>query len=160
MKLLEDIVAAATDSKEKCSDLLRRCLVLAYKLKNESLKAWVENELNGYRHDNELPVYRQSTGVAKGIFLGGFGHQINNQPLPPAVLKKEHRPWATDIRLTQPIAAYEAWDGKKDLVLQWPADLVALYQCAFVDHMALTGPGWKSQRPLSWALWTRCARGY
>lgn len=137
MKLLEDIIAAATDSKEKCSDLLRRCLVLAYKLKNESLKRWVENELNGYLHDQILPDYRQSIGVAKGIFLGGFGRQINNQPLPPSVLEEEHRHWATDIRLNQPIAAYEACDGKTNLVLQWPADLVALYQTAFVEHMAL-----------------------
>jgi hypothetical protein len=42
------------------SVLLRKCLVLAHQLKNDRLRSWVENELNGYAtSDAELPEYRR-----------------------------------------------------------------------------------------------------
>lgn len=81
MKLIDDIIAGVTETKEPTSDLLRRCLVLAYKLKNDALKTWVEKELNGYDPAAELPEYRKSTGVAKGLLLGPFGAQLRDQPL-------------------------------------------------------------------------------
>jgi hypothetical protein len=53
-------------------------------------------------------------------------------------LKTEHRWWATDISLRQPVAAYDAsGDKHTDAHLNWPQDLVAMYQKKFYPHMAL-----------------------
>ena len=41
MKLLDEIVDYAVDNKQPVSVLLRKCLVLAYQLKNDKLKNWV-----------------------------------------------------------------------------------------------------------------------
>ena len=68
MKLINDIVEAITATKEPISDTLRRCLVIAFKLKNDTLKTWLEKELNGYENDDKLPDYRTARGVAKGLF--------------------------------------------------------------------------------------------
>lgn len=137
MKLLDEIIENVTVAKEPVADTLRRCLVLAYRLRNDTLKAWVEKELNGYGSGDELPSYRESPGIAKGIFLGGWGSQLNNQPLAPSILKKEHRHWANTVRLTQPIAAYDNREENDNAMLPWPADLVVLYQSKFFEGMAL-----------------------
>lgn len=137
MKLLEDIIESVTVSKEPVSDILRRCLVLAFKLKNGTLKRWVEHELNGYGDAAELPNYRKSAGVAKGLFLGGFGAELRDQPLAASILKPEHRHFANEIKLAQPIASYEGAGNEQNAAILWPADLVAMYQSKFLPHYAL-----------------------
>lgn len=80
MTLIADIITSVTETKEPISDILRRCLVLAYRLKNGALKAWAEKELNGYEV-SELPDYRKAKGVAKGLFLGGWGQELRESAL-------------------------------------------------------------------------------
>ncbi len=125
MKLIDDIITSVTQTKEPISDILRRCLVLAYKLKNDTLKSWVEKELNGYDSLDDLPSYRKASGVAKGLFLGGWGSELRNQPLPPSVLKPEHRHFANEIRLFQPIASYQNASDATNPTISWPQDLEA-----------------------------------
>ncbi|HEY1722228.1 MAG TPA: hypothetical protein VGG27_13370 [Magnetospirillaceae bacterium] len=137
MKLIDDIIAGVIDNREPIADVLRRCLVLAYKLKNDALKTWVEKELNGYQWTEPLPEYRKSSGVAKGHFLGSFSRVLHDQPLAAAVLKPEHRHWATEIRLIQPVAAYETSDKLTNGTFPWPADLVVRYQSKFIEDFAL-----------------------
>ena len=48
MRLVDEIIQMASDSEEPLSNVLRKCPVLAFELKNETLKAWVEKELNGF----------------------------------------------------------------------------------------------------------------
>jgi len=48
MDLFDDIIKAITEADEKTSSILHKCPVLSCKLKNDSLKAWVSKELNGY----------------------------------------------------------------------------------------------------------------
>ncbi|MDO5896545.1 AbiTii domain-containing protein [Agrobacterium sp. Azo12] len=135
--MIQDIIRSLSETKDPVSDILRKTLVLTYRMKNEQLRTWVEKELNGYSTTDELPSYRQAVGTAKGVFLGGFGQQINNQPLASGVLKPEHRHWAREIRLRQPIIAYEGKDPSMSAALEWPADLVVLYQEKFYDDFAL-----------------------
>lgn len=47
------------------SDLLRKALVVAKKLKISEFEKWVANELNGYEKDEDIPQYRRIRGVAK-----------------------------------------------------------------------------------------------
>lgn len=138
MKLLDDIITSVTETKEPISDILRRTLVLAHRLKNNTLKSWVEKELNGYKNEDMLPEYRKARGTALGIFNGPFGAAIKNQPLPSSILDEEVRHFATDINLHEPIAAYEVADPKEMYRRPWPADLTALYQSSFIQGYALS----------------------
>jgi AbiTii len=138
MQLLDQIVDGATGNTKPLANLLRRCLVLSSTLKNEKLKAWAHNELNGYDEPDTLPPYRKIRIIAHGTFLGSFGRQLNDQPLPPGVMKDEHRDWATIANLSQPIAAYEGYDDKRGRVqIPWPASLIVLYQNKFFPHQEL-----------------------
>src|ERR1039457_6980696 len=106
MQLLDEIIDLAAREKGSVATLLRKCMVLAHTLKNDRLKAWAENELNDYTED-EVPEYRTSAAQAKGFFVGSFGAQINDQPLPPAVLEERHRHFAESVVLRQTVASYE-----------------------------------------------------
>lgn len=144
MSLLDDIIKAITETDEKTSSILRKCLVLSYRLRNDSLKSWVSNELNGYDYDDpEMPEYRKIGAPAKGIFLGSFGRQINDQPIASGVMKEEHRHWAESAKLSQPIAAYEDVKGKDTRVIPWPANLVVFYQNKFFDGDMALNRAWQ-----------------
>lgn len=135
MKMLDDIIDGAVDDKISLASLLRKCLVIADKLKNAKLKAWVLGELNGYEEDG-LPEYRTLSVNAVGLVLGPFGKVIKDQPIPAAMLEKEHQHWATTAHMAQPISAYEglAKSDSDSLVIQWPADLVGYYERVFEGH--------------------------
>jgi hypothetical protein len=49
----------------KASDLLRKTLVVAKKLKLAELEEWINKELNGYNTGNAIPDYRLSVGKPK-----------------------------------------------------------------------------------------------
>lgn len=144
MSLLDDIIKSITETDEKTSSILRKCLVLSYRLKNDSLKSWVSKELNGYDYDDpDMPDYRKIGAPAKGVFLGSVGQQINDQPIPSAVMKEEHRHWAERAKLTQPIAAYEDVKGDENRVIPWPANLVVFYQAKFFDGDMALNRAWQ-----------------
>jgi hypothetical protein len=143
MKLLNEIIDLASSDKGSVPTLLRKCLVLAHTLKNDRLKAWAENELNGYRGSAELPEYRKTVAPAKGLFVGPFRAQVNDQPIPSAMLEPKHRHWAESVQLSQPIAAYENVDPKSNYKFDWPANLIVLYQAAFFEGTYALNRAWQ-----------------
>lgn len=137
MTLLDGIIQSVTETKEPIADILRRCLVLAHKLKNDAFKAWVERELNGYPADAELPDYRKATGTAIGHFAGPLGARISNQPLPSMVMKEQFQHLARDIELRQQIAAYQDADLTGTYRQPWPQDVVVIHQSSFFHGYTL-----------------------
>jgi hypothetical protein len=138
-ELVDDIIHSASDSNESVSALLRKCLMLAFQLKNDKLKTWVERELNGYKAENEIPAYRKINAVAKGNFIRLDGIVLRNQPLQSFVLDPKDRHFATEIELLQPIAAYAALSPNPEGVpiLEWPPDLTVYYQDKFFENYTL-----------------------
>ena len=144
MNLLDEIIDLAAGEQRSVATLLRKCLVLAHALRNDRLKVWAENELNGYAPtDDGIPEYRKTAAPAKGIFMGGFGAQINDQPIPPALLQERHRHFAESAVLRQPIASYENVEAGSRLVLEWPANLTVLYQADFFDGDYALNRAWQ-----------------
>jgi hypothetical protein len=137
MKLLDDIIDGAVDDKIALSTILRKCLVVADKLQNNKLRTWVLAELNGYPGKKNLPPYRMLRVHAVGLFVGSFNRQIADQPIPASALKEQHRDWASTAYMGQPLVAYEtavtAKDKHDDLIVEWPADLVAIYSSTFFE---------------------------
>jgi AbiTii len=62
--LLDKIIELATDIDKPLSVLLRQCVVLGHELKNDSLKTWANQELNGYTDRQKVPEYRIMTAGA------------------------------------------------------------------------------------------------
>ena len=62
--VIVELQREALDQNVSVSELLRKALVVARKLKLAELKKWIENELNGYKE--EVPDYRIVSGQIRG----------------------------------------------------------------------------------------------
>lgn len=112
--LLDEIVRIAADSQQSLTELLRRCLILAYQLKNDELKSWLRQELDGYSSADGLPSYRFVHIGALGTFSDGYNSR-DRVPLPSAMMKAEHRERAETVPLMAEIKA----PGGVDLEFHW-----------------------------------------
>lgn len=139
MKIINEIIESATASDVRLPIVLRKCLVLASKLKNDGLKEWCLSELDGFADKDNVPNYRVFPVQSQGLLLGPFGAKIPNQPLPLSVLKKEHFKMMHSVRMTEPIAEIEvlANSGAEQLASPWSADMVALYADKFIEGYSL-----------------------
>ncbi len=133
--LLDDIIKTAIDGNQSLSMLLRKCLVLAHELRDERLKAWANQELNGYSTAENLPEYRIMRADAHGNFSGPFQSGARNWPIPPIALDENHRAYAEEVFLMQAVSAYEdvATQPEGTIQFPWPGNLVVYYQKRFFE---------------------------
>jgi hypothetical protein len=106
MTLLDKIIEAAVDDNVSIGTLLRKCLVLAHRVKNEKFTAWLNNELDGYSSDQDLPSYRVHNCVNKGSFIANTV-LLNDQPIPIHIMDPKDRELVEKIYLRQPAASYD-----------------------------------------------------
>jgi hypothetical protein len=142
MSLLRDIQTAASSSKGSTADLLRKCKVLAARLKSPDLSSWVEKELNGYGKDDALPDYRMINHVeSRGHFVGSFGRQVQNAPIPPSCLPENLREFVETQPLYDGVSVYEALLNSKEgtFEVMWPSDLLRVVgQRIYEDMVCVT----------------------
>jgi hypothetical protein len=128
MTLLAEIRSDAVNSKVALADLLRKCKVLAARLKNKEFADWVNHELSGYPRGTAVPPYRQlRTPHSIGHFSGPLGSGAKNVPLPLLGLPLEIRDSLTNYWVLEPVKQLEefAANDTKGLALPWPADTVS-----------------------------------
>lgn len=128
MTLIQSILNSALKDNVKLSDLLRKCKILAARLKNDDFKNWIDSELNGYPSQNNLPSYRIIDVNAYGHLSGPFGAEMRNISIPSSCLPGKMRDWAKKTYISQSIAVLEDMvKGNQDNFKQvWPGNLVAM----------------------------------
>lgn len=124
MALLQDIIAEATQEACDVPSLLRKALVLASRLRNDYLKAWVAHELNGYPSEADVPPYRRTEVISYGFFADRFIGQATLQ-IPLAVLPSELRERYRNLALQQPInemvdMLHRSKEQSSPILLPWP----------------------------------------
>lgn len=128
MSLVSELVSGASGD-EPVTALLRKVKVVAARGEVAALDAWVQNELDGYPGDAELPDYRGPFTVeVLGTFGGPFGSGIKNAPIPsanfPAEMRDSH---LFQIAFPQPIAELEDLaDGDGVLTSPWDANTIGV----------------------------------
>lgn len=65
--IVRELQKEALDSNVKITDLLRKALVCARKLKLTEFEAWINKELHGYENKEEIPEYRLIRGEIKAF---------------------------------------------------------------------------------------------
>jgi hypothetical protein len=130
MTLLREIQAAAVDSSADLPTLLRRCKVLASRLKLAELAAWSNLELNGYPDISRVPEYRRVRVSAIGHFMGPFQSGLKNAPIPPSTLPEGLRHLAEYHTFSEGVSVLVSHvaNGDPTLRAKWPADAIALLQ--------------------------------
>jgi hypothetical protein len=134
--LLSDLIDDASGDDVKLAVLLRRVKVLAARLKTGPLANWVEHELAGYNQGVGLPAYRGPfPAQAIGHFVGPFGSEIRNAPIPELSFDESVRStfdpfFILEFRqgvatLEELVHRSEQSGGQEGLHFAWPADAVA-----------------------------------
>jgi hypothetical protein len=127
--LLDEIERAAVDSTVSLPDLLRKCKVLAARLKHREFADWVSHELGGYDPKDTLPPYRSvAAGHSVGTLVGSFGRQLKNAPLPLLSLPEDVRDALNTYSFYESVSTLEriAASDKPRIRVKWPPDLIAL----------------------------------
>ncbi|MCB2141189.1 hypothetical protein KQH27_00610 [bacterium] len=91
MTILEEIQNEAVDKNSDLGTILRKCKVLAARLRSEPLENWLIWESNGYPDNVKVPEYRIWPLEVKGHFYGPFGSGWENAPIPHALLPEKCR---------------------------------------------------------------------
>lgn len=135
MSLLTEIQAAATDPTVSLSDLLRKCQILAFRLRHEPFKQWVSHELNGYPDEATLPAYRGPfAGDIKADTHGAYGAEVRNVGVPDWSIPAEVRDAAREMSFYPGVGTLQSLidDAKRTgqlvVATQFSVDLAVLTQ--------------------------------
>lgn len=141
MSLLREIQDAAIDGSTDLETLLRKCRLLAARLKNEQFKQWVQSELDGYPSGTEVPDYRKFHCQCFGHFSGPFHSGMRDAPIPEMCIPKEFRDGLTNISMREGVSALkDLTDNCGDegtLRSEWPADAYAFFGQQIYERMNL-----------------------
>ena len=124
MKIIDELIEELTDKSNHLTDILIKTKVLAFKLKNQELINWIDNELNGYSN-SELPEYRRLTCQIIGSMSNGF-QRAKNYPIPLIGLDDELRQGMQTVTLTQSVSTLDDFvhsnDGGK-MIMNIPPEM-------------------------------------
>ncbi|HUI29676.1 MAG TPA: hypothetical protein VLX91_05630 [Candidatus Acidoferrales bacterium] len=146
MSLLKEIQNDAVNQNVDLPTLLRKCKLLATKLKNDDFKQWDDKELNGYNSKEKLPDYRILNVQSYGHFVGPFGRQLKNAPISRTSLPKELRDLVTKAHIYEGVGSLSSLvkDKKSDVLSSfWPAEVVAKYGQQMYEDMNCIG-AWRA----------------
>lgn len=105
MKIIEELIDEISNGSTKLTDILIKTKVLAFKLKNEELKSWIDNELNGYKSE-DLPDYRILKCQVIGTMSNGF-QRAKNFPIPLTGIDDKIANGLTTVNMHQSISTLD-----------------------------------------------------
>ena len=145
MNLINEIQNDILTPSTPLSSILRKAKVLAYQLKNAEFKEWVDQELNGYSSNaNMLPDYRKAGTQSRGYFVGRFGKQFKNAPIPTFDLPQGLGEFGRTLVFLEGVRALESMVESESESFQypWPAEYVAVLANAVYEAMVCLA-AWK-----------------
>ena len=126
-QLQEDIV----NPEVSLAPILRRAKILAYRLRHDEFKTWIDSELNGYPDKDSIPRYRRFTAHNYGYFANAF-HHMNNASIPTINLPDPIKEFMQELDIDMGVGSLEDLmdnpDMRKDGAVKspWLSDVVAV----------------------------------
>lgn len=140
IELRNDII-----DSENLSPTLRKAKVLASILNNEEMKAWIDNELNGYSSKDDLPDYRKGFTQNLGDFYGSFGNNMKSCPIPIQNIHKKFDVITDQYNLTQGVRNLESLleSDEHNFREHWSPEIIHIFaNHIFQNYTLLTA--WKT----------------
>jgi hypothetical protein len=127
---LDELIDQVVDDRVPLTSVLLKAKVLAYNLRSDSLKAWLEGEINGYTGSMVMPEYRRDISVQSvGTFTDGMTAVVNNHLVPLSLLSDDLRDFAERIDISLSISGVQGLiEGRAGDNIQaaWPSDMVTM----------------------------------
>jgi AbiTii len=138
VSLLKEIHEGAVEGSSDLATVLRKCRLLAAKLKHDEFKAWVDSELDGYYNGAELPSYRKFGGQCFGHFSGPRD-VMRDAPIAESSIPVDCRELLTQMEMREGIGGIQELlrTHKSDLKHQWPPDACRLISGQYASHYTL-----------------------
>lgn len=114
---IEGIIEDLVSENIHIEDTLRKTKVLAFRIENESLKQWVDSELNGFTNQDSVPDYRIIPSEIKGdLIQQNFSQIIGKRDirLPIEYLEEEYKKSLQFFNLTQSVAEINSLINAKE----------------------------------------------
>ena len=127
MSLIKEIQEAAVDSSIDLPTLLRKCRLLAARMRNQDLAQWVDYELNRYPSRESLPSYRILGAQSFGDFYDSLGNGIKSAPIPSYSVPSEVREFVTTQSFLVGVGEIDAmvqnFKNSPTIQLRWSSDV-------------------------------------
>lgn len=124
MKLIDEIIELLSSQSGSLSDALLKTKVLLHKIGHQELVEWVNDELNGYSDDKELPSYRRL--LAQVLVNASNGaYSVTRQPIPLFHLTETEKERLQYVKMSQSLAVLENLVSDKGGHLQSPIPMEA-----------------------------------
>ena len=127
MSLLRDIQTDLSTSGVDVATILRKCKILAARLKSDEFAAWVECELNGYPDSQQIPPYRLLTTTHYGSFANS-AWRYSKSAIPSYVVPEKYREAFTTTEFSDGVAKAEVLAKSKGNITIPKPDLVPAIQ--------------------------------
>ena len=125
--LIEAIKKDIMNDDVSLATILRKAKILAFKLKSDEFRKWVDSELAGYQKEVEIPSYRKIMAQNFGIFSGPFRSRIDNLMIPTFNLPDSIKEFANEIKFPEGIKELESMaDSDRPLQIKWPPEAIIL----------------------------------
>ena len=130
-KLIKDFI----NSQMTIDTALQNLLVILNDFDNENLTNWARKELTGYNSDDEIPKYRQLTGIVKASFIVGY-LKYSTRPFPINHLDKDMKENLLSAYMYSSISTLvEAIKENKNLCKPIPPELYPMLQSSSNAHI-------------------------
>jgi hypothetical protein len=106
LHLLTEIIEALSSQTGSLTDALLKTKVLLHKIGHQDLVDWVNNELNGYPDDANLPEYRILPAQVL-VNAANMAYQVTSHPIPLGHLTKEQKQSLETARMRESLAVLE-----------------------------------------------------
>ena len=106
MNLLNEIIEALSSQSGSLTDALLKTKVLLHKIGHQELVEWVNNELNGYSSNDNLPEYRILPAQVL-VNASNMAYQITSHPIPLGHFTKEQRESLETAKMHESLAVLE-----------------------------------------------------
>ncbi len=119
MKLIDEIIELLSSNEGSLTEALLKTKVLLHKIGHKELVDWVNNELNGYPDEDNLPEYR----ILRARVLANItnmAYQANSHPIPIGHLPENIKKMYNTARMDQSLAVLEKLVHKNEGHLQAP----------------------------------------
>lgn len=123
MSLIREIQDDIAHTNGDTAAILRKCKILAARLKSDQLAKWVDHELDGYPESQPIPQYRNLTVMHFANFANS-AWQFSRQPIPLRIVPEKYRDSFTSVQFGEGIAKAESLAKSKGNVSIYKPDLV------------------------------------
>ena len=132
MSIIQELQDDVINQEVSLTPVLLKARILAYRLRHDEFKKWVDNELDGYPDKDSIPRYRRYTAQNYGEFFGPFRRHESDVLIPTIHLPDPIREFAQGISMGQGVGSLEDLKNHPDMIRDgtvkytWPPDVVAV----------------------------------